>query len=51
MLEPIFQNTIPNMIETTKVFMNRTTLCSEFFQYAQLCFHRHGTHCIVKFFQ
>jgi hypothetical protein len=51
MVEPIFQNTIPNIIDTANVFRNRTTLCSEFFQYAHLCFHRQAIHCTLRFCQ
>lgn len=51
MVEPIFQNTIPNIIDTANVFRNLTTLCSEFFQYAHLCFQRQAMHCALKFCQ
>ena len=51
MVVPTFQNTMPNIIDTTNVLMNRTTLCSGFFQYAHLCFHRQAMHCALKFCQ
>jgi hypothetical protein len=51
MVEPVFQNTIPNISDIANVFRNRTTLCSEFFQYAHLCFHRQAMHCALKFCQ
>jgi hypothetical protein len=51
MVEPVFQNTIPNISDIANVFRNRTTLCSGFFQYARLCFHRQAMHCALKFGQ
>ena len=51
MVDPVYQNTIPNIIDRTNVFRNRTTLCSRFFQYAHLCFHRQAMHCALKFSQ